>query len=249
MTTATDVYGAYRAVLAEQALLKPREWTFKSDPAYRQILEHVTPEQGLEYLALAESSPRWSARMRVRAAEIALENDRLGQPVRSRFDALGIFCSPTNMRYLWHSFQILDWLDALGLKTVNVVEIGGGYGGLALWLTRLAPTTIKTHTIIDLREAGDIQVAYANELNIPLRAATPVAASLVVPDGGFLISAYAFSEFSPEVRDHYQQSVIRHCAHGWLLWNLGPVYPFTDHVYEVADETPLTGQGNKVVRF
>lgn len=243
------VYDAYRKVLAEEASKPPAEWTFKSNPAYRQILEHVSPEQGHEYLALAQSSPRWSARMRVLVAETALENDRLGKPVVAPFDSLGISCSPTNMRYLWHAFQILDWLAALELKRVNVVEIGGGYGGLALWLHRLASGRISHYAILDLHEAGTIQAAYAEFFGLRLTVADPSYADAILPWPPFLISAYAFSELSAEWREWYEQAIVRHCLHGWLLWNMIPVYPFTSHLYEVADEVPLTGTGNKVVRF
>jgi hypothetical protein len=248
---AVDVYAAYRSVLACEATRPPVEWTFKSSPAYQQILEHVTPEQGLAYLALAQSSPRWSANMRLLVGEIALENDRLGKPVRAPFDSLGIYCSPTNMRYLWHALEILSWVDHLGLKAVNIVEIGGGYGGLALYLHRLAPylhSEIASYTILDLPEASALQAAYARELGFPVEGRGDQVFELR-ERVNFLISAYAFSEFSPEVRAWYEKFVVPWCPHGWMLWNMIPVYPFTDHVYEVADEQPLTGAGNKVVRW
>ena len=55
------LWDAYRALLAEEVARPPAHWTFKSHPAYRQFLEHATPEQGEAYLALLCASPDWSA--------------------------------------------------------------------------------------------------------------------------------------------------------------------------------------------
>jgi hypothetical protein len=242
---ADPIYAGYREVLAAEAGRKPEEWTFKSNPVYQQILEHVSYEQGLAYLVLASQHPRWGLRLRTLVAETALENDRLGQPVRADFPSLGIYCSPTNLRYLWHALCIWDHVEELELHQPDFLEIGGGYGGLALWMHRLAPKAIGSYRIADLLEASAIQKAYAAELGVPLRTmGFPWAR-----DGTFLISAYAFSEFSPEARTWHQKAVVKYCDHGWLAWNMIPVYPFTDKPLTIEDEQPLTGAGNKIVRF
>lgn len=240
---ADALYDGYREVLRAEVGRNPEEWTFKSNPVYQQILEHVSYDQGLAYLAQATQHLRWGARLRMLIAETALENDRLGQPVRREFDALGISCSPTNMRYLWHALSIWDHVEQFEIKLPQFVEIGGGYGGLALWLHRLAPMPIGSFTSVDLPEATAIQDACAREWGLSFS-----TASAMVP-GDFLISAYAFSEFSPDLRAWYEQQVVRHCPHGWLAWNMIPVYPFTDKPLYIEDEQPLTGAGNKIVRF
>lgn len=243
---ADSVYAGYREVLAAEAGRKPEEWTFKSNPVYRLILEHVSHEQGRAYLALASQHPRWGAKLRMLVAATALENDLLGKPIRQPFDELGIYCSPTNMRYMWHALSIWDHVEQLGLDYPSFVEIGGGYGGLALWLHRLAPMTVGSYTILDLPEAAAIQKSAAREWGLPIN--VDVYFTAMAP-GSFLVSAYAFSEFSPHVRGWYEQHVVEHCPHGWLAWNMIPVYPFTEAPLTVEDEQPLTGAGNKIVRF
>lgn len=234
-------YLAYRQVLAEQATRSPEDWTFKANPAYRAILEHVSPAQGEGYIDVLAEHPRWSQIRRI-VAETALLNDSFGMPVKADFDRLGVTCSPTNLRYAVQAVAIRDHAESLGLDRVNFVELGGGYGGLALFMARLAPWLVASYTIIDVSEATDIQKAFAAAVGVPVRH------SLVESDS-YLISAYGFSEFSPEMRTFYQETLLPNCRHGYLVWNMIPVYPFTGYPLEVFDERPLTGPGNKVVRF
>lgn len=226
-----SVYDAYRSVLATDLLNSPAEWTFKSNPVYQQILEHVSPQQGHEYLRQAMAHP--SFRMQ-KACEVALENDRYGKPERFDFDEVGITCSPTNWRYLWHALSILDY------EPQNIVEIGGGYGGLMLWLQRLSRKPLG-YQIYDLSEAKAVQRMYADLHGLTL--------STELPYPRFLVSAYGFSEFDEPTRRWYEQHVIPKCDHGWLLWNINPLYPFTERQVTVEDEQPQTGADNKVVVF
>lgn len=248
-------YAAYRSVLAAEAQRLPTEWSFKSAPAYRQILEHVSPEQGNAYLEKAHQSPLWGLQARLALVETALFNDSLGKPIKADYASIGIFCSPTNLRYLCQALDILEWIKHLGLNDVQIVEIGGGYGGLALFLKRfakLARVSIAGYTIVDLPEAGALQRRYADELGIALNtvdATDALAVNLAIdPREWFLVSAYGFSEFSAPIREWYQATVIRHCAHGYLVWNMIPVYEIAEGQQD-EPEVPLTGPGNRIVRF
>lgn len=242
------VYANYRAVLAAEADLAPEQWTFKSNAIYRQILEHVTFGQGQAYLSLAARHKRWNDEFRTTVANVAVENDRLGRPEQYWFEDLGVKCSPTNMRYLWHALSILDHVDALNISVPSFIEIGGGYGGLALWMHRLTDQPF-TYCILDLEEAAAIQRAYTTEHQLPVTVCDISQVEQAHFEDEFLISAYGFSEFSPDVRRWYEAKVIPGCSHGWLLWNMIPVYRFTDAPLTVEDERPLTGVGNVVVRF
>jgi hypothetical protein len=229
-----SVYDGYRSVLATDLLNEPPQWTFKSNPVYQQILEHVSPQQGREYLRLAQCHPRWTPRFMQTACEVALENDRYGKPERFDFDELGITCSPTNWRYLWHALSILDH------DPQNIVEIGGGYGGLMLWLQRISRKPLD-YMIYDLSEAKAVQQIYARLHDLTL--------SRDVPHPRFLVSAYGFSEFDEPTRRWYEENVIPTCEHGWLVWNINGLYPFTDKPLTVEDEQPQTGANNCVVTF
>lgn len=255
-------YQQYRDVLARDSRLPPAEWTFKSDPAYRAILEHVSPEQGEQYLDLivSEFPEQWHYFAGF-YAHTARENDALGRPVQASFDRLGTECSPTNLRYLWHALLFWQHISQLGLSHVDVVEIGGGYGGLALWIRRLASSQqsiLRSYSIIDVHEAGAVQKVFCREVAIPVRVVDGTDSAAIsalmrgLQDWPYLISAYAFSEFSAEVRRFYQHEVIIQCSHGMLLWNMIPLYEFTDETQgQITSEAerPLTGPGNLLVRF
>jgi hypothetical protein len=250
------VYAAYREVLAEQSSRPPSEWTFKANPAYRRILEHVSPEQGHAYLALLEQSPRWDTRARLIVADAASNNDGVGCPERAEFNRLGITCSPTNLRYAGQAIAVWEHIEALGLSEVHIVEIGGGYGGLALYVSRLArlfECDLASYTIIDLPEPGAIQRAYLKHQRVQAHVLDGTAATgtWVLNDTSppFLVSCYGFSEFSPEVQAWYEELVVRHCDHGYLVWNGPPRPGFTDKPVTVEPEQPLTGGGNTVIRF
>jgi hypothetical protein len=254
VSVVTDVYGAYRAVLAEEAGKAPEEWTFKSNSAYRQILEHVTPEQGEQYIAVMQRDfPVLWRQLKRTFLNTAIANDSIGKPVRARFDSLGIECSPTNFRYMWQALAIVDHIRSLYLPPVTLIEIGGGYGGLALYLQWAFPDVVLSHVIIDLPEATDIQVAYACEFGLPTLSVESAQFhdwSIWSMDGSqFLVSAYGFSELDAETRAFYERTLIPECPHGFMVWNMIPVYTFTDAPLTVVDEDPLTGPGNKVVTW
>ncbi len=65
----------------------------------------------------------------------------------------------------------------------------------------------------------------------------------------FLVSAYAFSEFSEPVRQLYEESVVPYCDHGYLVWNMIAPYQFTSHSLMLEDEQPYAVPGNKMVKF
>lgn len=96
--------------------------TFKREPVYREVLEHVTCEQGAAYLErVLEQSPAF-----VPLFDRFRENDRLGSPRTCAYGDYGRF-SPTTLRY---TKVLSDLLLLFGpLDGLRIVEIGCGYGG------------------------------------------------------------------------------------------------------------------------
>lgn len=254
------VFSNYRTLLREEATRPIADWTFKSNPVYRQFLEHVTAEQGAAYLKLLQESPNWGVKARSLIAEAALINDSVGTPIRSDYDALGITCSPTNFRYAHHASLIWQHITDLGLSTVHLVEIGGGYGGLALFIQKLVPlfyTSSFSYTIVDVPESGPIQKAYGNHLKLNnlrvVDGTDKVAIEDVVDatqsDTRYLISAYGFSELSSGIRDWYEELLTQYCSHGFLLWNRVEPYPLAPGVMTIVDDPVLTETGVRMVLY
>lgn len=256
-------YDGYRSSILEALEQPPSQWTFKSDRRYRQILEHVTNHQAIAFLTYArqEFPDVWDGVVEVLPGIVA-DNDRLGQPNKS----LTLFggCSPSNMRYLYHALLVLRHIEQTGQSAVHIVELGGGYGGLALYVQQLAHlfrTQIASYAIVDVPEACSLQATIAEWLGLPLRVANgldgwSMMRALMPADGvqRFFVSAYGFAEFRAEFQQWYSERLIQYCGHGFLVWNYdtywdNPVYPFTDKPLHIEPERPLTAPGNSFVSF
>jgi len=271
--TPTSNYSDYRECLRQAARQQPAEWTFKSDPLYTRILEHVTPAQGRQFLeqVRGEYAPLWPAIAGLLPSLVS-ENDRYGKPDTALFPPLGIRCSPSNMRYLSQALRLLSHAIDMAMGQMHVIEIGGGYGGLALYVHRLSKlfpdVAIDAYTIVDLPEAARVQNMVGAALGVPMVAVNgldALALSWCLERSRarrFLFSAYAFSEFDAETRDWYEHRVARTCDHGVVIWNFrqgvkgfgpllgGPVYQFVDAPLRVEPDRPdMYEEGVLLVRF
>ena len=238
-------YSLYTNVIQSNLFLSPNNWTFKSDPAYRDMLEHVSVDLGNQYIKQLQTSDIYNNNSTF-LHSLCYENDKFGQPVK-HLHSNYVTCSPTNFRYIYHSFLILEHMQSTQSNDVDVVEIGGGYGGLCFFVYKIAPLfniTIRSYTIYDLPAPMQLQKQYTSLLNVDAN-----VNSSVPPTNAFLISNYAFSEINETNRKMYETIVIPGCTHGFLAWNFIDVYRFTDKPLKVIPETPLTGSRNYYVYF
>lgn len=263
----TSNYWAYRQAVQRAIQQTPDQWTFKSDPGYREVLEHVTEEQGIafrEWVEDAMPGMNW-----VHVIRLAERNDSVGAPVRPLTfnDRLGSF-SPSNWRYLCHAVKVWQHIDSLGVDEVDVIELGGGYGGLALYVRGLArefKTSVRTYIIVDLPEVAALQQKVADALNVDLVAFDGLDSDVLKairpgPKPTVLVSSYAFSEFDQDTRNWYAERLVRYCDHGLMIWNFpepilgadgrwygGPVYPFISQPLTVTDDQPPLYPGHQMV--
>ena len=167
-------------------------------------------------------------------------NDSYGQPNKFKYSD-EIQCSPTNFRYIYHSFLILKHMKE---RSVNIVEIGGGYGGLCLYLFRLSPlfnVHIQSYTIFDIDNVVDLQKMYLQQFNININTHT-LNDTFNLDNNSFLISNYAFSEISDSLQKEYINKVIKYCTSGFLVWNHINLYEFTNHPITSELERPTTSK-------
>lgn len=247
----------YRTLFQAEAQLAPEAWTFKGHPACRQFIETVTQEQGDAYFRLLSQRPDW-ATLEPLVRRTVDENDALGQPILLP-SLLGLVCAPTNLRYAWQACTLADHIRALELEAADVLELGGGYGGLALYLYRLFPEILWSHSIVDLPEAGDIQYVFCRQFAVPVQVVDgPDAIALRQAVNGtkrarrVFVSCYGFGEFPPAWRLWYADRLARHCPHGFVLWNWTAPYAISDPVLSpmtIVDEPVFTELGTKVVTW
>jgi hypothetical protein len=225
-------YSHYANVIKDQLNLKESEWVFKSIPQYQEILEHVDKSTGDRYLN--EIKVRYMNLFndnKKLLATLCSENDQFGNPKKENFDDF-VSCSPTNIRYILHSFLVLEYIKKLNLNNLNVIEIGGGYGGLCFFihkLSRLFNLNIISYSIFDIMEASKLQEKYLANLNINNSYFYQLDNFVNIKKDSFLISNYAFSEISLDLQKKYSEKIIKpYTSNGILCWNHNPVYQFTD---------------------
>lgn len=234
------------SILQENALN-----TFKKHPKYNHILEHVCDDYGYHYLRVIldffEIPPYY-------VQLFGKMNDEQGNPQKTLYRELGVEISPTSLRYICHALIILSHMKSCNLSKVNVVEVGCGYGGLALAISFFCgrfQITIDEYTCIDLPGPLKLQQQYLQGASIPLQMRFESAHTFgrnLERNDYFLISNYCFSEISDDLQKKYLQILFPKCTHGFLTWNHIDVYDIGKQV-TIETEYPLTGKNNKYVRF
>ena len=225
-------YTHYINAIKDQLNVTPSKWIFKSMPNYQGVLEHVDKSTGDRYFN--EIKIRYTNLFKDNKKLLELlcsENDYFGTPQKYYFDDFA-YCSPTNIRYILHSFLILEYIQKLNLNHLDIIEIGGGYGGLCFFINKLSCVfniTISTYTIFDLLEASKLQEKYLSNLNVKNSYFYQLDKFENLKQNSFLISNYAFSEISLELQKQYSAKIIKpFTSTGILCWNHNPVYQFID---------------------
>ena len=104
------------------------EWTFKCNPNYNYVLEHVNKMQS--EMIINEMKKRCTTFYKENKEfliELCKKNDTYGHPIKSDINDFTV-CSPSNLRYIFHSILILDYIktniESFG-NSINLIEIEG----------------------------------------------------------------------------------------------------------------------------
>ena len=181
---------------------------FRRRAAVRDVVETLGPVDGA-----------YHARLIKNAAPGLLDDPRVlaaaawGNPVRWPGVLLGTggWFSPTTLRYLSHAL----WLKSRGFLANNavVVEIGVGYGGLAVMneiVSKACTLLVDLPVVVDvarnvIRRLGHAAALAENHEGRPV----------------CVVSNYAFSELNRELQDEYMEKYLVGSAHGMILSNAG----------------------------
>lgn len=251
-------YGKY-LVVCRQAVADPEVYKdFKNNPGYSYALEHPNYQaQGQSFLEVALSEAKKHGITDI-PWPLILCNDAVGNPERFVYkltDSLTADVSPTTLRYVKTAMLILPHLAASYDGEVDIVEIGGGYGGQAVVLFAMAQlfgVKIASYTIFDLENASKLQQKYISEFREHVPADKfefrPYGqSSFDVKPNSFVISNYCISEIQEPIRDHYLSTTFKNVTHGFMSWNhaLGGT-PVSKQLYDnynvrTTQEVPRTG--------
>ena len=120
---------------------------FKSHPAYTHVLEHVSYEEGKQYLKEIDSD------YFDKLQEIK-QNDAMGKPNTHEYPSVGEI-SPTTIRYIKNTSDIIN---KFGTSFDSIVEIGGGYGGLCKVMSSFVK--FDQYLLLDLEECNLLSRKY-----------------------------------------------------------------------------------------
>jgi hypothetical protein len=218
--------------------------TFKRDPRYTVMLEHVSPALGHQYY---DSIARLHGLPDEEILSFCKKNDRIGSPVT--FSVQGMSVSPSSLRYIRHALLILSHCVQIGNLTPSFVELGCGYGGLALAIDHYSPMfgiNVKSYTMIDLDDPLALQKLYMSNHTVSFPISFESAStygSRISGTDNFLISNYCFSEVAPHIQQQYLATLFPKCANGFILWNNVKVFDIGKQV-RVEPEVPMTTPAN-----
>jgi hypothetical protein len=232
---------------------------FKSNSFYNQILEHVSYELGLDYLNLILNEfPDIDDK---NIEDFLKINDNYGCPNKYAYNLKNkvITCSPTSLRYIYHSLVILEHYKNTECK--NIVEVGCGYGGLCLainYFSKLLNIHINNYNIIDLSEVCQLIKTYLdlNKKYIYTNLffhSSKFFGNNINDDKLFFISNYCYTEINESLNDSYSKILLPKTSNGFIVWqnngNNGayPIYKTKEIIYKdiikIIEEKPQTDLG------
>ncbi len=219
---------------------------FKNNYYYNEIVEHVPLILGQQYLDLIQSEFNISDND---INEFVNKNDKIGNPIRTHYITKQheyILCSPTSLRYIYHALLILARYKNTGCT--QMVEIGGGYGGLLLamdFFSKKLGIIIESYNIIDLPDVIGLINNYINHHKLSIKYHTYSADNFggdINLDNLYLISNYCFTEISEDYRQKYIDILFPKISHGFIIWqNKVDLLYDIKFIKYIIQEKPQTG--------
>lgn len=219
---------------------------------YREILEHVTYNQGLLYI----NRIRQLDKTILNDMDKFKTNDLVGNPRRYTFYNFGRF-SPTTIRYI----SVATELKVIFQNRIpeRVIEIGAGYGGQYLVLQEFFK--ISEYSIFDLPEVQQLISNYLQKSFLLNNVKFVELESFHTENNSLVISNYAFSELPRKLQIDYIEKVLGKCKFGYLIMNSGISNQTGRSAgklsleelkgllppFEILDEIPSTGPDNYVI--
>lgn len=185
---------------------------FRQNSQYNVILEHVSKEESDILISEMKNKDSLSEEL---IAKIK-ENDLFGNPTKYDYDFFGEI-SPTTIRYIKNTLDIIDFFGNSEIK--NIVEIGGGYGGLCRTLSNFFD--FDNYLLIDLPEVNALSGKYLSKFESIKNKIIHLSYNEIdIVEGiDLLIANYSFSECSYEIQEEYYNKVIKNSEKFYMIYN------------------------------
>lgn len=187
--------------------------TFKQNPRYTPVLEHLTSDDAELYY----SEMKCKNQITPAILKQIKENDNHGNPILFDHYALGTI-SPTTVRYLKNTLDIVDQFSQK-LPFQKVLEVGGGYGGLCKVFHCF--NKFDSYHLVDFPEVNSLSSLYLSKFKSLKTKIHHISTDNVkeVKDLDLFISNYAFSECSREFQELYYDNFIKNSRHFYIVYN------------------------------
>jgi len=128
------------------------------------ILRAECPEQGQIGYWRSEHTEEWLIGQLESFFSVRIEGPRTGDARGILFG--GRFLTLETCSQIYTAHRMRDALNReIGAEAeLNIVEIGGGYGGLCYWMHRLLGTRINRYVVVDLPEVNVVQAYFLSSL-------------------------------------------------------------------------------------
>jgi hypothetical protein len=187
--------------------------TFKRDPRYTAILEHVSPEHGQKYF-----NGIMQYELDGDLIEAFKENDKFGGANILDYGEPFGQVSPSTLRYVQNTLDIAHFVGEGEIR--KIVEIGGGYGGLCKTINCLCD--FDEYHIYDIQQASRLQEKYLSNFDVGEKVSFHSSVD-PIEDVDLVISNYAYSELSLDLQDAYYENVIKNAKRVYMILNRGEV--------------------------
>ncbi len=172
---------------------------FRTREAMLGIVENVLGEEASVFIE--DARRRWPERLQDSMPTL-LALDAIGrQPI-----------SPTMIRYFYRACDLGDWCPSM--NGGRIVEIGGGFGGLAAVINKLYQPA--SYAIVDVKPARDLQKRFLLEAEEKVTFLSPGQSPGKID---LLIADFSLCELSHEIRNQYATWLFPKADYGALLWS------------------------------
>ncbi len=183
-------------------------WNFRQSHALHEILEHVSFEDGINYIENIINLG-----FDYEFIRNCVKDDTIGNPNVFKYENLGTAC-PSTLRY---ANVLADLISKFGnLDNFSIIEIGGGYGGQARLIRNFFPSV--DYTIIDLPEVLLLAERYLYESDYRHMFKFVSSFDFGPMKCDLVISNYAFSEIKREYQFKYLSLIISKSRMGYMIY-------------------------------
>jgi len=185
---------------------------FKQDSRYKIILEHISKEESDLFISEMKDSQTLTEEQ----LKEFRENDLYGNPELHEYDFFGKM-SPSTIRYIKNALDIFNFVGNKKIK--DIVEIGGGYGGLCKTMSVLFD--YDNYVLIDLPEVNALSKKYTDQFSKLNGKVSQLSFNELdkIENIDLVISNYAFSECSYSAQMKYYDDVVANSEYFYMVYN------------------------------